>query len=211
VLDEANLSESAGLGSMLYRTRFYIPATGGTGSLRRCDGKLGTVLMVRADSPNSSGPIDWNGNLVTDPGLIAADLNYNGVNDSYNGFIDWPAVDLQQVSGGFAYSEGEIANGEIANGEIANGEIANGEIANGEIANGSEYNYESASTTNPPAPGNSMVYRTSASSASTRFSVMSQGRTPARQCSLQPRRAILRLPATRTICHRVRGYRISTS
>ena len=57
-------------------------------------------------------------------------------------------VDLRQVSGGFAYSGGEIANCEIANGEIENGEIENGEIANG------EYNYESAISTNPPAPTN---------------------------------------------------------
>jgi len=152
VIDESSLSESVGLGAMPYRTRFFAPSP--LGSLRRCDGTDGSVLMARVDSLNASGVIDWNNNLITDASPIAADLNYNGTIDfPYVGFNDWPSVDLRQVSGGFAYSEGEIANGEIANGEIANGEIANGEIANGEIANG-EYNYESAISTNPPAPTN---------------------------------------------------------
>ncbi len=152
VIDESNLLESAGLGVMPFKTRFYAPSA--LGSLRRCDGTDGTALMARVDSTNASGVIDWNNNLITDASPIVADLNYNGTTDfPYFGFNDWPTVELRQVSGGFAYSEGEIANGEIANGEIANGEIANGEIANGEIANG-EYNYESAASTNPPAPTN---------------------------------------------------------
>ncbi len=152
VIDESSLLESAGLGVMPFRTRFYAPWA--LGSLRRCDGTDGGVLMARVDSANASGVIDWNNNLITDASPVVADLNYNGTTDfPYFGFNDWSKVDLRQVSGGFAYSEGEIANGEIANGEIANGEIANGEIANGEIANG-EYNYESAISTNPPAPTN---------------------------------------------------------
>ena len=152
VIDESSLLESAGLGVMPYKTRFFAPSV--LGNLRRCDGTIGGLLMGQVDSANTSGVIDWNNNLITDGSPIVADLNNNGTIDFPSvGFNDWATVDLRQVSGGFAYSEGEIANGEIANGEIANGEIANGEIANGENANG-EYNYETAITVNPSAPTN---------------------------------------------------------
>ncbi len=173
-LDETSLNEPAGLGlslnpqggNPLYRARYYAPVLSG-GSTRRCDGSQGLVSMARIDSPFNTGPIDWNNNLVNTDIGVNADTNFDGLFTTLNGFLDWAAVDLQQVSGGFAFSEGEIANGEIANGEIANGEIANGEIANGEIANsngeianGNEFDYISASTVNPPAPGNSLVSRT---------------------------------------------------
>jgi len=165
-LNEGSLNETLGLGNMLYRARYYAPLPGG--SLKRCDGTDGTVAMARIDSPFASGPIDWNNNLSNAETSVAADVNGDGASAAtLNGFTDWSSVDLQQISAGFAYSEGEIANGEIANGEIANGEIANGEIANGEIANGeiangNEYTFDNAITTNPPAPGNSLVYRTAA-------------------------------------------------
>ena len=79
VVDESGLLESAGLGVMPFRTRFYTPWA--LGSLRRRDGTDGGVLMARVDSANARGVIDWNNNLITDESRVAADLNYNGTTD----------------------------------------------------------------------------------------------------------------------------------
>jgi hypothetical protein len=145
-LNENTLDETAGLGSTTYRARWFAPANNLDILLNRqtvtryCDGTLRASPVVALDSNAVSGPLNWDNDVngVISPLTVAVDVNDSGLNDSYSGYNDWQNIDLHQVSSGFAFSEGEIANidGEIANGEIANfenGEIAN--IADGEIAN----------------------------------------------------------------------------
>jgi hypothetical protein len=148
VLNESALNES-GLGSMAYRTRYYVANPFGTKLM--CNGQLGSVSMSRIDTTSNSGAIDWNNNGLKTESAVRADINNNGAIDaSLTGALDWPAVDLQQISAGFAYSEGEILN---ESGEILNGEILNGEILNNEIANG-EYNFTQAKANSAPPPAN---------------------------------------------------------
>jgi hypothetical protein len=168
-LTESALDEQAGLGTTLYRTRWFAPPSfldmmldGGSMTLIKpfgCKG-LNSPLpfgVTRKESATTSGPIDWNNALTASPlppffvpliqgDAVAVDLDGNGVVEAnaYSGFNDWAAADFQQTNGRVNQANGELANGELANGELQ---------ANGELANGvSEYNFDEAGKQIPAAP-----------------------------------------------------------
>lgn len=147
-LDEANLNENTGLGATTYRARYFAPANIidqilGRASTRNCFGQLGNQQMVRKDGPTTlNGAINWDNDFFgfLNAG-VQADLNYNALNqvlDAYPGFVDWPAVELQQVGG--------RSNGSASSGDTANdlGDTAN--------LDSLDVNFETASSTPPPSP-----------------------------------------------------------
>ncbi|PWU01245.1 MAG: hypothetical protein C5B51_23290 [Terriglobia bacterium] len=165
-INESLLSESAGLGTMTYRTRWFAPPNPidlilGDTRTTGCTQSL-AYTVVRKDSTGTGAPLNWNNNItfsaqppyfvsLIDAGTVAVDLNGSGAVDasSYPGYNDWASADFQQTNGRVNQANGELANGELANGELGNGELANGELANGSDP---EIQYEFASQQNPPAP-----------------------------------------------------------
>jgi len=164
-LDDNALNESAGLGAMTYRTRWFalpniIDTILAITQNRGCTGVSATPV-VRKDSLGTSGPLDWNNDPFFAPQPIDAapvpvdtdgDLDSTGAlmyDPPFAGFNDWSGADFQQTNGRVNQANGEVANGELANGELGNGELANGELANG---TGPELQFEVASVQHPPAP-----------------------------------------------------------
>ena len=120
-LNEANLSESAGIGATFtYRTNWYAPAgfldkvlntVGGRAAARHCDGSpIGDgVQLVRVEAPDSAGStaVDWNNDGVANASGFAQDVNFNGnffnsppgnnVEAPFVGFNDWKNIDLRQI------------------------------------------------------------------------------------------------------------------
>jgi hypothetical protein len=165
-LTEAALNENAGLGTMLYRTRWFatpnlldIMLDGGTGALIKpfgCKGSRSPLAsgVTRKESPGTSGPLDWSNSLpdlqspfLFDPlSSVAVDLDGNGKVEAnpYSGFNDWAGIDFRQTNGRVNQANGELANGELANGELQ---------ADGELANGvGEYDFDDAVKQIPAAP-----------------------------------------------------------
>ncbi len=163
LLNESGLSETAGLGAMTYRTRWYVPLTSsfldtflGTSVVKskHCNGTpLGDseAAMVRVDSQGVTAPLDWNadGTISSAPLTTPQDLDFNGVfpEGPFRGYNDWANIDLQQVGGrrnaglfsldvSWHDAANGIADGGIADGGIADGGIADGGIADGGIADG---------------------------------------------------------------------------
>jgi hypothetical protein len=128
LLDETNLTESAGLGfsngaplATTYRTRWFAPpnflynqlntVVGTTANAPiHCDGTPITdgAKMVRLEGPLVAGPIDWNNNgNIADFGF-AQDSNFNdnffnpavgNADAPFAGFNDWANIDLRQIGG----------------------------------------------------------------------------------------------------------------
>jgi hypothetical protein len=121
-LNEAILTESAGIGSSIHATRWYAAASSnisrtlGNYATSHCDGSpLGpNEQAIRLDGPftangSYSGWLDWNNNLVQDAGNVAGDINFNGSpNDApFSGYDDVNGMNLQQMSaraGAYGYS-----------------------------------------------------------------------------------------------------------
>jgi hypothetical protein len=109
-LNEAALNESAGLGTMLSRTRWYAPwsssyvdlGLNSTPATKRCNGApVAGEMMARIDGAALSGPIDWNANGVINGTIPPQDLNFSGSIDALpGGFDDWAHVDLRQLGTG---------------------------------------------------------------------------------------------------------------
>jgi hypothetical protein len=166
-LNESALSESAGLGNMSYRTRWFAPANPidqilGNTRMFGCTA-ASAIPFVRKDSTSTGAPLNWNNNLTfsplapffvpnIEPGIIpAVDVNGSLTFDAiaHSGYNDWANIDFLQTNGRVNQANGELANGELANGELGNGELANGELANGSDP---EIQFEVASKQTPPAP-----------------------------------------------------------
>jgi hypothetical protein len=106
-LQESSLSEAAGLGTMLYRTRWYAPfsssyidqALNTTPATKFCTGvpvPLG-LEVVRVDGTGVQPPIDWNADGQLSPPL-SQDINFdNSVSALDPGTNDWLNLDLRQV------------------------------------------------------------------------------------------------------------------
>jgi hypothetical protein len=110
-LDEAKLIESDGVGDALFRTRWFTITADPTGKDRRkCDKKFNEQMTLKS----GNGGIDWNvDGMVKGAADPVRDFDIGGRcdTDSYSGFEDWPAVDLQQVGGRLSYDinvEGEL-------------------------------------------------------------------------------------------------------
>jgi hypothetical protein len=108
-LSEHALSEQLGLGTMLYRTRWYAPWNSSivdsglntSPATKRCNGApVAGELMARVGGTAVSGPIDWdaNGLILPAPGVIAQDVNFSGALDqTLRGFNDWDHIDLRHT------------------------------------------------------------------------------------------------------------------
>jgi hypothetical protein len=126
-LNEASLNESAGIGISNYNTRWYAqPAAADKVSAAlqnfarsHCDGSPLAVgeKAVRVDGPSQIGAIwlDWNNNLVQDPGTVAGDIDFNGIpNDApFSGYDDVQGMNLQQM-GARSSAFGQSGSGGIA-------------------------------------------------------------------------------------------------
>jgi hypothetical protein len=127
-LNETSLTESLGLGTMAYRTRWYAPRTSSfidndttglatTPPTRYCDGTPITdsnqVAMVRVDGTSVTGGIDWNGDgTIASPQSTppySQDINFSGSFTSFDAGIalglngkpqgdDWANVDLRHTA-----------------------------------------------------------------------------------------------------------------
>ena len=101
-LDEAKLIELDGVGDALFRTRWFTKFAAGTDE-RGC----GDNFRDRMTTKSGMEGIDWNGDGMikgaADP-VKDFDIGGNCGVDSYSGFEDWPAIDLQQVGGRLSYN-----------------------------------------------------------------------------------------------------------
>src|SRR5258708_34291615 len=110
-LDKSRLNELDGLIGPVpayATTRWYGPlsfldqqlqnAAGGRGATRHCDGTplLPTYPQTgRLEGPvvlnGGGGPVDWNNNQVSDPTLLAQDINLDGIpqDPEFSGFKYW--------------------------------------------------------------------------------------------------------------------------
>jgi hypothetical protein len=160
--EQTSLSETAGLGAMNYRARWYVPQ-----SSSFLDTFLGTTVvknkhcpgtpladteaaMVRVDSQGVANPLDWNANGLIDPGFLATpqDLNFNGgpripadplfpTDGPFAGFNDWNVVNLQQVAGrrNAAGLSLDIGFNDLANG-LEDGGLEDGGLEDGGLEDG---------------------------------------------------------------------------
>ena len=165
-LNQLSLSEPAGLGTSTYRARWFAQPNfidqiilGQPLPMQGCTGTL-VSSIIRKDATSTSGPLNWdndlivaNGTFVPDPTQVGIAVDVNGSGQAlpgpYSGFNDWAHTDFQQTNGRVNQANGELANGELANGELGNGELANGELANGSDP---ELQFEVANKLNPPPP-----------------------------------------------------------
>jgi hypothetical protein len=102
------LSEAAGLGSMLYRTRWYAPLSGSfidnalttTPATKYCTGATipPELDFVRVDGTSTTAPIDWNADGLPTSGLLVQDINLDDDITALDaGTNDWDFIDLRQV------------------------------------------------------------------------------------------------------------------
>jgi len=121
-LTEDSLVEQAGLGTMAWRTRWFVPWSDSyidkglltTEAKKRCNGTpLVGEHMARVDGVNVTGPIDWNLNGTIDTLPVTEDLNFSGgiPGQLAAGSNDWVNLDLRQTasrrnSGGWSVDSG---------------------------------------------------------------------------------------------------------
>lgn len=179
-LNENSLSETAGLGPLTYKLRYYGPVNPNdppnSAAKLRCDGSpanSGTpMLRLENNFPNF---IDWNNSRDLTANTFGSDINFSGqigdgLNGSplYNDSNDWANLNLQQVGArtnvnGLSTDVGAIELGAIELGAIDLGAIELGAIDLGAIDLGAielgaielgDVDYETAvlSTVDPPPP-----------------------------------------------------------
>lgn len=179
-LNENSLSETASLGALPYRLRYYGPVQAtdppNSAAKLRCDGSpvTGGIPMLRLEN-NFSSFLDWNHDGLSTPGIFSSDVNFSGqIGDGLNGSPfytdsnDWANLNLQQVGArtnvnGLSTDVGAIELGAIELGAIDLGAIELGAIDLGAIDLGAielgaielgDVDYETAilSTVDPPPP-----------------------------------------------------------
>jgi len=162
-VNEANLNESAGLGTMNYATAWHVNRNAsligdlGSASLRRhCDGSFLSAQefsdysnnngMVRVESSTRTAPINWNMNGASDDTGVSQDVTFNGVKNTLTtGPNDWDQVDLRQVGSRRNVASHAVLDaigplsldqGQGDNGQGDNGQGDNGQGDNGQGDNG---------------------------------------------------------------------------
>jgi hypothetical protein len=108
-LKENSLSETASMGSLNYRVRFYGPSADGAAT-KHCDGTAigaGEPPLARLQSPGLSTP-NWNNNgSPNEAGPLSVDVNFSGslpdgVDVAAGKYFldspDWSSLNLQQIS-----------------------------------------------------------------------------------------------------------------
>ena len=106
-LSENSLSESASLGSLKYRLRYYGPFNSAidppaAAAQLTCDGKstAGLPQMTRLENTFPAF-VDWNHNLLPTAGILSQDLNFDGTpNQTFADQPDWTSLNLQQIGSG---------------------------------------------------------------------------------------------------------------
>jgi hypothetical protein len=158
-LDENGLSEAAGLGSMLYRTRWYAPLSSSfidaelntTPAAKRCNGTPAAPgeHLVRIEGTGPGGPIDWNAD-GTIGGTAVQDINFSGPVEGapYSklnaGADDYRRMDLRQVGGrrnvGSKRLQGslslDVGFGDVGFGDVGFGDVGFGDVGFGDVGFG---------------------------------------------------------------------------
>jgi hypothetical protein len=153
-VDESSLSETDGLGSMLYRTRWYAPlsssfidaALGTTPSAKRCNGTPAAPGedMVRVEGTSPVAPLDWNADGVVN-GTATQDVNFSGpVADQpftalNAGADDYVRMDLRQVGGRRNVGSKRIQGGlslDVGFGDVGFGDVGFGDVGFGDVGFG---------------------------------------------------------------------------
>ena len=144
-LDEGNLNESAGLGTvpLPYLPRWYAPLSSSfldnivntTPASKHCDGTPITdgARMVRVDGISlAASPLDWNSDGNTSGFALSQDINFDGAvtasaRSRFQGFNDWINLKLPQVG---ARRSASAASLDIGVGEDIGGDLG---IAGGDL------------------------------------------------------------------------------
>ncbi|MEO8658238.1 MAG: hypothetical protein ABI693_07195 [Bryobacteraceae bacterium] len=175
-VNEKKLSETASLGALNYRIRYYGPVgpldPPNSAAQLLCDGSpiTGGVPMIRLENTFTNF-LDWNHDGKSTSGSLSLDVNYSGkIGDGVNGgplyldSNDWGNLNLQQVGArlnvnGLSTDVGAIDLGAIDLGAIDLGAIDLGAIDLGAIDLGAidlgDINYETAvlsTVASPPPP-----------------------------------------------------------
>ena len=153
-LNENGLIEAAGLGSMLYRTRWYAPmsssfidaALGTSASKKRCNGTPAVPgeHMVRVEGTSPTGPIDWNADGAVG-GTAVQDANFSGPVNGVPftplnaGSDDYRRMDLRQVGGRRNVGSKRIQGGlslDVGFGDVGFGDVGFGDVGFGDVGFG---------------------------------------------------------------------------
>ena len=161
-LGENLLSESLGLGTMTYRTRWYSPVNLLTSkvpalvpTLTQCDGSKAAVPMYRIEGTSVVPPLDWyNDGVPTTP--VVQDINFDGTVGSLGpGYNDWLNIDLRQVGGrrniggswivngeevvgalSLDQTESDLGKGDLGKGDLGKGDLGKGDLGKGDLGKG---------------------------------------------------------------------------
>jgi hypothetical protein len=165
-VNEGQLVESAGLGALPYRTRWYSPTSfiestlGTTPPTKHCDGTPladGEIGLFRVEGTSATGGIDWNAD-GTVAGTIAQDVSFSGLPlQALNAATsDWAALDLRHVAsrrnvGGLSLGVtandlgkgdlgkgdlGDLGKGDLGKGDLGKGDLGKGDLGKGDLGKG---------------------------------------------------------------------------